>query len=51
MQLLLKLSVLLPRPYVTLDDFDALFRTLILVFRTVPKCVVYSFFILFDENM
>ena len=27
MQLLLKLSVLLPRPYVTLDDVDALFRT------------------------
>jgi len=27
MQLLLKLSVLLPREYVTLDDFDALFRT------------------------
>ena len=27
MQLLLKLSVLLPRPYLTLDDFDALFRT------------------------
>ena len=26
MQLLLKLSVLLPRPYVTIDDFDALFR-------------------------
>ena len=27
MQLLLKLTILLPRPYLTLDDFDALFRT------------------------
>ena len=27
MQLLLKLTVLLPRPYLTLDHFDALFRT------------------------